>query len=122
MPLPIFQRVLAGFFAQPFLELPARLPLNELFKGFPHGLAAGELPCDDKLHLFPVFLFLLLIFLVFYHRQISSINEFEPDSACGNEVRQRTPKNLQANIRLPVFPFLIFFDFFVAFVVIDKNK
>ena len=45
----------------PFLEVFAGLALNELLKGFPHGLLPGELPHHHKTD------FILLIF-AFFHR------------------------------------------------------
>ena len=45
----------------PFLEVFAGLALNELLKGFPHGLLPGELPYHHKTD------FILLIF-AFFHR------------------------------------------------------
>ena len=66
MPLPLNQPFLGSVLRhlmlfQPFLEVFAGLALNELLKGFPHGLLPGELPHHHKTD----FIFLLL---AFFHR------------------------------------------------------
>ena len=66
MSLSLNQPFLRSFFCHfplmtPFLEVFAGLALNELLKGFPHGLLPGELPYHHKTD------FILLIF-AFFHR------------------------------------------------------
>ena len=63
MSLPLNQPFLRSVFGhfplfQPFLEVFAGLALDQLLKGFPHGLLPGELPHHHKTD----FIFLLFAF------------------------------------------------------------
>ena len=83
---PFLRSILRHFpLFQPFLEVFTGLALDQLLKGFPHGLLPGELPHHHETEFF------LLIFAFFdWLPPLSS----RPDGSTGNEVRQRTSENL----------------------------
>ena len=69
----------------PFLEVFAGLALNELLKGFPHGLLPGELPHHDKTDfIFLLFAYPFFIYIeyrsAFYHGFHDSNRRNAPDS------------------------------------------
>ena len=72
MSLPLNQPFLRSVFGHfplltPFLEVFAGLTLNQLLKGFPHGLLPGELPHHTKRTLF----FCCLLFSIGYLHRVA---------------------------------------------------